>query len=309
MTMSGGPRTSVAISGASGFLGSALAAALRRDGVRVLPLVRGEADPTAGEVAWDPARGTIAREQLEGVGAVVHLAAESIDGRWTAAKKRRLRESRIQGTRLLAETLASLSRPPEVLVSASAVGIYGADRGDERLDETCAPGSDFLAGVAVEWEAAAEPAARAGVRVVYPRFAMILDEDGGALGRMLPVFRLGGGGRMGSGRQWMSWISREDAVRAIRFLIERADLRGPVNVTAPEPVSNADFTAELGRALHRPAVLAVPEAALHLAFGEMADATILASQRVLPERLLEAGFDFLHPRLDRAFASILGDGS
>lgn len=294
----------VAVTGASGFVGAALTEALRADALEVLRLVRGEADG-AGEVHWDPAKGTVDREGLEGVDAVVHLAAESIYGRWTAAKKRRIRESRINGTRLLSEALASLRSPPEVLLSTSAVGLYGQDRGDERLDETSAPGTDFLARTALEWEAAAEPAARAGVRVVYPRFAMVLDDDGGALGKMLPVFRLGGGGRMGSGRQWMSWVTREDAVRAIRFLLERPEVSGPVNVAAPEPVTNAEFTDELGRALHRPTLVFVPEAALHLAFGEMADATILASQRVLPERLLEAGFEFRHPRIHEAFAAIL----
>lgn len=295
----------VAITGASGFLGSALADSLRRDGHEVLPLVRGEPDRRAGEVRWDPGAGWVEADRLEGVHAVVHLAAESIDGRWTAAKKRRIRESRISGTRLIADTLASLSAPPEVLVSASAVGIYGQDRGAEKLDETSAPGTDFLSRVALEWEAAAEPAARAGVRVVYTRFAMILGADGGALGRMLPVFRLGGGGKLGSGGQWTSWITREDAVRAVRFVIDETALRGAVNVAAPEPVTNSTFTEELGKALHRPTLMSVPEIALHLAFGEMADATILASQRVVPERLLQAGFRFHHPRIDQAFASIV----
>jgi uncharacterized protein (TIGR01777 family) len=295
----------VAITGASGFLGRGLAEALRRDGHEVLPLVRGEPNRENGEVRWDPAASFVEVERLEGIDALVHLAAESIDGRWTAAKKRRLRESRVTGTRLLAHALASMTAPPEVLVSASAVGIYGQDRGSELLDETSTPGSDFLSQVAVEWEAAAEPAARAGVRVVYPRFAMILGTEGGALARMLPVFRLGGGGRMGTGRQWMSWVTREDAVRAIRFLIDHRELRGAVNVVAPEPVTNETFTEELGKALHRPTLMAVPEVALHLAFGEMADATILASQRVVPERLLQAGFEFHHPRIDLAFASIV----
>lgn len=302
--MSGQARR-VAITGASGFLGSALAESLRRDGVEVLALVRRTPDHASGEVGWDPERGWVEADRLEGVQAVVHLAAESIDDRWTAAKKRRIRESRVRGTRLVADTLASLSTPPEVLVTASAVGIYGQDRGDERLDEASAPGTDFLSRVALEWEASTEPAARAGVRVVCTRFAMILGAEGGALARMLPVFRLGVGGRLGGGGQWTSWVSREDAVRAVRFAIERESLSGPVNVSAPEPVTNATFTDELGKALHRPTAMIVPELALRLAFGEMADATILASQRVLPERLLQAGFEFRHPRIDQALAAIV----
>lgn len=298
-----GART-IAITGASGFIGSALAARLEGEGKRVLRLVRRPGRGGAGEVAWDPERGTIDAPALEGVDAVVHLAGESIDGRWTDERKRRLHDSRVKGTTLLARTLAGLTRSPGVLVSGSAIGIYGSDRGDETLTETSAPGRDFLGKLGVAWEGAATPALSAGIRVVHPRFGVVLGRDGGALRRMLPAFRMGVGGRMGSGQQWMSWISREDAVRVISYLIDRGDLAGPVNAVAPEPVRNSMFTEELGRALHRPTLLAVPRPALLALFGEMADGTILANQRVYPERLLAAGFEFRHPRIDQAFADI-----
>lgn len=302
--MAAGHVGTVAVTGASGFIGSALTAALGAEGTRVLRLVRRRARPESGEVAWDPERGTIDAAPLEGVDAVVHLAGESIDSRWTGEGKRRLRESRVAGTALLARALAGLAAPPRVLVSGSAIGFYGAARGDERLTEESAPGTDFLGKLGVAWEGAAAPAAAAGIRVVQPRFGVVLGREGGALRRMLPAFRMGVGGRMGSGRQWMSWISREDAVRVIRFLIDRDDLSGPVNGVAPEPVSNSAFTEELGRALRRPTLLAVPRPALLALFGEMADGTILASQRVFPERLLAAGFEFRHTRIDQAFAAI-----
>lgn len=294
----------VAITGASGFIGSALKRSFEKDGWRVLALTRGR--PTAAdEVGWDPASGSIDVRALEGVKAVVHLAGESIDGRWTSEKKRAIRDSRLQGTRLVARTLASLSSPPDVLVSGSAVGYYGADRGDEQLTEDSPPGDDFMGALGVEWEESAAPAAEAGIRVVHPRMGVVLDPEGGALKRMLPPFRLGAGGRMGSGTQWMAWITRGDAVHALRFLVDRADLSGGVNVAAPEPVLNSEFTRALGAALNRPAVMTVPATALRLAFGEMASGTILASQRVLPHRLLDAGFAFEHPRIDVALSALL----
>jgi uncharacterized protein len=212
----------------------------------------------------------------------------------------------VQGTTLLAETLASLERPPRVLASASAVGFYG-DRGQEVLDEGSAPGSDFLAGVVREWEAAAEPAARAGIRVATLRFGVVLSRRGGALARMLPPFQLGGGGTLGSGRQWMSWISLHDTVMAIRFALAHEEVRGPVNVVAPDPVTNASFTEALGRALGRPTLVSVPEVALKLLFGEMAEATLLASQRAVPQRLRAAGFEFRHPRVEGALRDVLDE--
>lgn len=298
------PRRTVAITGASGFIGSALAASFRRDGWRVLSLVRGP--PSSGdEVSWDPAGGMIDAPALAGISALVHLAGENIDGRWTDAKKREIRDSRLQGTELIARTLASLPSPPDVLVSGSAVGYYGADRGDEVLTEESSPGDDFLGRLGVEWEAATAPASEAGIRVVQPRLGMVLDRRGGALRRMLLPFQLGVGGRMGSGRQWMSWITLHDAVRAYRFLLERTDLTGAVNAVAPQPVTNAEFTRAFGSALGRPTLMVVPAAGLRAFFGEMAEGTILASQRVHPRKLLEADFAFEHPRIDAAFTALL----
>lgn len=293
----------VAISGASGLIGTALSVALEREGHAVLPLVRSRrAGP--GEIAWDPDAGRIDAAALEGLDAVVHLAGENIAQRWTPAARTRILESRVRGTGLLADTLASLRRPPEVLVSSSAVGYYG-DRGDELLDESSSPGDDFLAGVARAWEGAAEPASKAGIRVVHPRTGVVLSPAGGALGRMLPAFRLGAGGRFGSGRQWMSWIALDDVVDALRFVIHTPALAGPFDFTAPEPVTNAEFTRVLGRVLGRPTFLELPAVALRLLFGEMADRTLLASQRARPTRLLGAGFSFRYPRLEDALTALL----
>lgn len=300
-------RWRVAITGSGGLIGGALARSLEGEGHEVVRLVRG-APRAAGEVRWDPEGGTVDTAGLEGVTAVVHLAGESLSERWTAERRRRIRESRVQGTRLLAEALTTLEVPPAVLVSASAIGYYG-DRGDERLDEESAPGTGFLAEVAQEWEAAAGPAGAAGIRVVNPRLGVVFTPEGGALQRLLLPFRSGVGGTLGDGRQWMSWISLEDAIAALRFLITRPALDGAVNLVAPEPFTNAELTRELGRVLHRPTVLPVPAVALRLLFGEMADAMLLASQRVLPTRLLEAGFRFRHPRLDGALEAMLHNRS
>ncbi|MDB4951564.1 MAG: hypothetical protein JWM27_4213 [Gemmatimonadetes bacterium] len=296
------PRT-VAVTGASGLLGGELVRQLARDGHRVLRLVR-RAPAGPDEVRWDREGGKVDAPALEGVDAVVHLAGENVGARWTDERKRRILRSRADGTRTLAEALAVLRVPPAVLVSASAVGIYGS-RGGEVLDEGSALGVDFLAQVCRAWEAAAQPAADAGIRVVHPRFGVVLSAEGGALARMLPPFRLGAGGRMGNGRQWMSWVSLEDAVGAIRFFIESAAARGPVNVAAPNPVTNADFTAALGRALGRPTLLAVPAFALRTLLGEMAESTVLASQRVSCDKLLALGYRFRHPDLDGGLASAL----
>jgi len=300
----------VLVSGASGLVGSALVRRLSEPGAapepaQVLRLVRRPPRPQAGEIAWDPQAGQLSPEALEGLDAVVHLAGENIGaGRWTADKKARIRASRVEGTSLFARALARLARPPRVLVCASAVGWYG-DRGEEELDEASPPGTGFLAGVCREWEAATEPAASAGVRVVLARFGVILARHGGALGRMLPLFRWGLGGRLGSGRQYMSWIALDDAVRAIQFLLDSDALRGPVNVVAPRPVTNREFTAALGRVLRRPALCAAPAFMLRLALGEMADQMLLAGARAVPRRLAEQGFVFDHPELESALARLL----
>ena len=302
--MTRGPAGIVAVSGASGLLGSALLPALRAAGWIPRPLVRRAA--AADEVQWDPAVGTLDLKALEGVTAAVHLAGESIAaGRWTAEAKRRIRESRIQGTRLLAESLARLRVRPRVLVTASAVGIYG-DRGDTPLDETSDLGTDFLARVGQEWEAAAQPAVDAGIRVVPLRFGIVLAREGGALPRMLTPFRMGVGGPLGSGRQWMSWIAIDDAVAAVLEALRNEAARGPINAVAPEPVRNAEFAARLGEALGRPAIIPAPAFALRALFGEMADGALLASQRVLPVRLTALGFRFKYPALPETLEAILG---
>lgn len=297
------PPLRIAVTGASGFLGRPLTAALEQQGHTVLRLVR--RPPRAGEVQWDPATGTIDRAGLDGVDAVAHLAGESIaSGRWTAARRRAIRDSRVLGTQLLASTLANLPRRPSVLVSASAVGVYG-DGGDTTLDESHAPGTGFLAAVGREWEAATAPAAEAGIRVVLPRLGIILASHGGALERMLPPFRLGLGGPLGTGRQWMSWLTLDDAVGIFVAGLTRRELAGPVNAVAPNPVRNADFTRALARALHRPALFPVPAVVLSTLFGEMARETLLVSQRAVPGRLLEAGFAFRDPELLPALQRVL----
>lgn len=302
-----GSHRTVAVTGSTGMIGSALVAALRGGGVRVRRVVRSPEDLGPDDVLWDVQEQTIDAEALAGVDAVVHLAGEDIVQRWTAETRARIRNSRVAGTRLLADTLASAATPPDVLVSASAVGIYG-NRGDEILDEGSPCGSDFLAEVAQAWENAAEPAKQAGIRVVHPRLGVVLSPRGGALKKMLPAFKLGVGGKLGSGRQWMSWVSLEDTVRALLFALADAELAGPVNVTSPNPVTNAEFTDALGDVLHRPTFATVPKTALHLAMGEMVESTVLASQRVLPERLLEAGFEFEHPTIEAALRSELERG-
>ena len=296
----------VAITGASGLIGTALAADLRATDDRVRPLVRGPSDdPDA--VRWDPAAGTIDAEGLAGVEVVVHLAGAGIgDRRLTPARREVVLESRTQGTSLIARTLAAMDTPPRLLISASAVGFYGS-RGDEVLTERSPAGDDFVATLVEAWEAAAQPALDAGIRTVFLRTAPVLSGRGGILPRMALPFRLYVGGRIGSGRQWMSWVSLEDVVGIVRFVIGREDIRGPVNVVAPEPVTNAEMTAALGRALHRPALLPVPPVALRLALGSgRTDSLLLASQRVTPAVLTDAGYAFVHPSLDDALAAAFG---
>jgi uncharacterized protein (TIGR01777 family) len=291
----------VLVSGASGLIGSALAPALEAAGHSVVRLVR--RNPAANEMRWDPGGG-IETRTLEGCDAVVHLAGESIAGRWTAQKQARIRDSRVQGTGTLAAALAGSAPPPKVMVCASAIGIYG-DRGDEVLREESAPGSDFLAQVTQQWEAATEPAARAGTRVVPLRFGVVLSRRGGALAQMLPPFRMGAGGRIGSGRQWMSWITLEDVLGLIQHALVTDSLRGPVNAVAPNPVTNSEFTGALGEALRRPTVFPLPAFMVRLIFGEMGEALLLSSQRVDCGKLVASGFRFRYPELKPALEAIL----
>ena len=300
------PRLHVAVTGASGLLGSALVPFLTTGGHRVSRMVRGAPGPD--EIGWDPAAGRLDQAALEGVDAVIHLAGENIGVRWTAARKRRIVDSRLQGTRLLAETLARLRHPPAVLLSASAVGVYG-NRGHTVLTEEDPSGEappDFLVELGHRWEAAADPARAAGIRVVHPRFGIVLTPAGGALGRMLPPFRLGAGGPLGSGRQWVSWVALDDVLGALHHALMADDLSGPVNVTAPGPVTSRHFAATLGRTLGRPALVPAPAFALRLLFGEMADTALLAGQRVLPARLTQSGYRFRYPELAMALEHLLG---
>ena len=289
----------VVVTGSSGLIGTALRPALEQAGHRMIPMVRSEARGDA--IRWDPERGHVDAGGLEGVGGVVHLAGETIGNkRWNEAQKARIKESRTRGTGLLAETLAKLARPPKVLISGSAIGFYG-DRGDEVVTENSRPGGGFLAELCVAWEAAAAPAREAGIRVSHPRTGIVLSGRGGALPRMLLPFRLGVGGKLGPGSQWMSWISIEDVVGAIVHLLGDDAPAGPVNLTAPNPVSNADFTKALGRALGRPTVMPVPKFGLKLLLGgQMAEELLLFSQRALPTRLLDTGYTFKHPEIDDA---------
>jgi len=294
------------VSGASGLLGTALRQALAAGSLPVLQLVRRPPEGS-NQLQWNPAaEPSVANPQaLEGLAGVIHLAGANVAAhRWTAAYKREIAASRIDSTRALAATLARLSRPPQVLVVASATGFYG-NRAAELLDETSSPGSGFLAGVCQKWEAAAQPAVDAGIRVVHLRLGVVLGPGPGALAAMLPLFRLGLGGRLGNGRQWMSWISLPDAVAATLFVLRTPALAGPVNLTAPNPVTNAQLTRALARALRRPAILPPPAFALRLALGPMADEALLARARVFPSRLLTSGFRFEHPTVAQALAAAL----
>ena len=300
------PRRRVLISGATGLIGSQLAPFLTGGGHDTAALsrsVRGD-----GTVRWDPAAGEIDAVGLTGFDAVVHRAGETIQGRWTAGKKRRIRDSRVDGTRLLCEALAKLERRPEVLVCAGAIGVYG-DRGGDVLTEESAPGDDFLAETAVAWERACDPARDAGIRVVNTRFGIVLSPEGGALGKQLPIFRAGGGGPVGRGEQWWSWVSRDDAVGAVHHALMDRSVRGPINVTAPGATTNAEFTRTLADVLHRPAVVPVPAFAVRLAFGEMGEALLLTSTRVKPASLTAAGYRFRHPELGAALRHMLGQAT
>jgi uncharacterized protein (TIGR01777 family) len=306
----------IAITGSHGLIGSTLVPFLTTGGHEVRRLVRaggrrdahaGGQGATGGDILWDPQRMQLDPAELEGLDAVIHLAGETVAERWTGEHKRAIRESRVNGTTLLARAIAGLSDPPKVLISASAVGYYG-DGGDRLLDESAPPGRDFLAGVAQAWEEAAQPAAARGVRVVHPRFGVVLSPAGGALARLLPAFKLYGGGRLGSGRQWMSWVALDDVVGALHHLLFSESVAGPVNVVAPNPVTNEEFGRTLGRVLDRPAKVAVPAFVIRAMFGEMAETMLLAGQRLAPRQLLESGFRFRHPVLEEALRFELGRG-
>jgi uncharacterized protein (TIGR01777 family) len=320
------PAARIAVTGAGGLVGSALVPFLAGGGHTVVAIARAPRADSAGSpvsstIVWNPGAGAADPNQadpnqantndpntndLEGLDAVVHLAGEGIAARrWSAAQKEEIRRSRVARTARLAEALAKLERPPKVLVCASAIGFYG-DRADEPLDETSAPGGDYLASVCQEWEAAAAAAAKRGIRVVSLRFGIILTPKGGALAKMLLPFRMGAGGKVGSGEQWMSWVSIEDVVGAIHAALFDARARGPVNVVAPNPVRNAEFARILGRVLRRPAIAPLPSPAVQLAFGEMGTALLLSSQRVAPQRLRELGFGFAHAELEGALRFLLG---
>lgn len=292
----------VAITGATGFIGRRLCAELEAAGDTVLRIGRTPGESTA---LWDPVSGAIDTAALDGVDAVVHLAGEAIgEGRWTAARKRRIHDSRSDGTELIARTIAGLDRPPSVLLSGSAIGFYG-DTGDRPVTESAPPGDGFLATVCLDWEAATAPAEEAGIRVAHLRTGIVLSPDGGALARQLPLFRWGLGGRSGPGRQWQSWISLDDEVGAIRWLLDH-EISGAVNLTAPEPVTNADYASTLGRALRRPTTI-IPMIGPRMLLGrELADSLLLTSQRVLPGVLEAAGFPFAHASLDAALTDLLG---
>lgn len=298
----------ILISGSTGLVGSAVVPALQSSGQETIRLVRSSTSgmqPQDRSITWEPSSGQLSATDLEGIDAAVHLAGENIAAsRWTPQQKARIRGSRVAGTRLLAETLAKLKAPPKTLVCASAIGFYG-DRADQRLDEDSLPGIGFLADTCREWEAAAKPAADRGIRVVHLRTGVVLASQGGALAKMLTPFRLGVAGIIGSGQQYMSWISLDDLVSVISFALSKETLRGPVNAVAPNPVTNHEFTKTLGRVLRRPTVFPMPAFAARLAFGEMADGLLLASTRVEPKRLIDAGFRFRYPDLEAALVHAL----
>ena len=297
----------VLIAGSSGLVGTAVTSSLGKKGSAVSRLVRTTADPAKQEVEWHPNRGELDPSAIEGFDAVINLGGESIaEGRWTEEKKKRIRESRIQGTRLLSETMAKLSARPKVFLCASATGVYG-DRGNEIVDELSPAGKGFLAEVCREWEEATQAATNANVRVVNLRFGPIFSSEGGMLEKLLPPFRLGVGGKIGSGEQYMSWVAMDDVVGVINFALENETVRGPLNVVTPNAVTNAEFTKALGKVLSRPTFFMVPAFAARLAFGEMADEMLLASQRVMPKRLNEAGYKFQYPEVEGALRHVLGE--
>ncbi len=295
----------IAVSGASGLIGSALCSSLRTDGIRVLELVRRQVLDPEREVYWKPSAGEIDAARLEGIDGVVHLAGINIaDKRWTPEFKQQIVDSRVKGTELLAGAIAGLQRKPRTLVMASAIGFYG-NRADEVMTEQSPPGDDFLAKTCVLWESAGQPAWEAGVRVVQLRIGVVMSPEGGALAELLPKFNLGGGATLGDGKQWMSWVALPDVVGALRFCLDNEGVHGAVNGTAPGAVTNREFTKTLAGVLNRPALLTLPKFAVRAMFGEMGDALLLSSTRVAPERLEQAGFRFKHPALEPALRALL----
>lgn len=294
----------ILVSGSTGLVGTALVTHLESLGHSVLRLVRERS--TESDIAWDPLAGTIDSSNLPNLDGVVHLAGENIaSDRWNEEKKARIRDSRLDGTGLLARTLADMENPPEVMVSASAIGFYG-DRGDEILEEGSAPGSGFLSDTCRAWEDAAAPAAERGIRVVHPRIGVVLSKDGGALAKMLLPFKMGVGGIVGSGDQFMSWVTLDDLLAILTYSLTNTKLSGPLNAVSPSPCTNREFTKTLGRVLVRPTLFPMPAFAARLAFGEMADALLLSSARVTPARLIESGYTFLHDELGAGLQYVLG---
>jgi uncharacterized protein (TIGR01777 family) len=298
-------RMKVLVTGSNGLVGSEVVKSLTAAGHYVVRLVRGEPDRSRGDVVWDPVSGSIERTRLRDIEAVIHLAGENILGLWSTSKKERIHKSRVTATEYLSEALAGLSPRPSIFIAASAAGFYG-NRGDTRLTESAAPGQGFLAQLCREWEDATVIARNAGIRVVNMRIGVVLSTRGGALQKMLPPFKLGLGGILGNGRQYMSWISISDLVDAILFAMETPALTGPVNGTAPMPVTNKEFTKTLARALHRPAIFPVPAFVLNALPGGMGRETFLSSARIEPDKLLRAGFKFRHPDLESALGALLG---
>lgn len=296
----------IALTGSSGLIGARLIQELRNAGHASLRVVRSDPESRPNVVGWNPESGEFDAKKLEGIEAVVHLAGENIASRrWTESQKQRIRDSRVNGTRLLSETIARLSKKPAVLVSASAIGYYG-DRGQEILSENSPPGRSFLAEVCKDWEGATRPAEDAGIRTVNLRFGMVLSPDGGALAKMLLPFRMGLGGKLGKGDQEMSWVAIDDVTGTILHVLKNGVIEGPVNVVSPHSVSNLEFTKILGRVLRRPTIFSVPSFAARMAFGEMADGLLLASAKVKPTRLQESGYSFRYPDLEGALRHLLG---
>lgn len=299
-----GGRMRILISGSTGLIGTALITLLKAQGHHITRLVRAPGKYPEPAVMWNPAGGILNASACEGFDAAVHLAGENIAKRWSAKQKAKIRDSRVQGTLLLSSTLAKLNKPPRVLVSASAIGYYG-DRGSEILREDSKPGSGFLAETSLAWEKAAEPAAKAGIRVVHPRLGVVLTPAGGALQKMLLPFKLGVGGVMGSGRQYWSWVALDDVIGALQHCLQTDSLRGPANIVAPQAVTNREFTKALGRVLSRPTIFPAPAFAVKLLLGEMADDLLLSSARVEPAQLLASGYKFRHTELEQTLRALL----